>query len=208
MGFPVVDWVVDDAPGAWIEASVRSFAVDVGSLLPPVFDAYARFPHTEHRAGVLVRAEVDALAATLARHTVDAGRCWFAVWEGHGWMRPDTSFAVMVASDEPGFDRDAAERDHRDRAHAFAATLPTPSLLLPHRNYLLYRGPLQAAGALLGFPAHQSPNLWWPEDRSWCVATEIDLDVTYVGGSAALIADVCADASLAATRVPVTEPLS
>jgi hypothetical protein len=208
MEFPVVDWVVDDAAGAWIEASVRSFGVDVASVLPPVFDAYARLRHTGDRTGVLVRGEVDALAAALAGHAANDGRCWFAVWEGYGWTRPDASFAVMVAGDEPGFDRDTAERDYRDRAHAFTATLPTPSMLLPHRNYLLYRGPLPAAGALLGWPAHQSPNLWWPEDRSWCVATEIDLDATYVGGSAALIADVCADPRLAATRVLVTEPLS
>jgi hypothetical protein len=27
----------------------------------------------------------------------------------------------------------------------------------------------------------QSPNLWWPDDRVWCVATEIDLNTTYIG---------------------------
>jgi hypothetical protein len=32
-------------------------------------------------------------------------------------------------------------------------------------------------------PSWQSPNLWWPDDRAWCVATEIDLMSTYVGGS-------------------------
>ena len=26
------------------------------------------------------------------------------------------------------------------------------------------------------------PNLWWPDDRAWCVASEIDLDYTLVGG--------------------------
>jgi len=28
----------------------------------------------------------------------------------------------------------------------------------------------------------QSPNIWWPDDRAWCIATEIDLMSTYVGG--------------------------
>jgi hypothetical protein len=32
-------------------------------------------------------------------------------------------------------------------------------------------------------PGWQSPNLWWPDDRAWCVATEIDLMSTYLGGS-------------------------
>jgi hypothetical protein len=31
------------------------------------------------------------------------------------------------------------------------------------------------------------PQIWWPDDRAWCVATEIDLDSTYVGGSRAFI---------------------
>ncbi len=35
--------------------------------------------------------------------------------------------------------------------------------------------------------ADQTPNLWWPEDRAWFVATEIDLAWTYVGGREALI---------------------
>jgi hypothetical protein len=39
---------------------------------------------------------------------------------------------------------------------------------------------------------------WWPDDRAWCVATEIDLGWTYVGGSAALISDVVANPRLEA----------
>jgi hypothetical protein len=33
----------------------------------------------------------------------------------------------------------------------------------------------------------QSPNIFWPADRTWCVASEIDFDSTLVGGSARLI---------------------
>ncbi len=36
-------------------------------------------------------------------------------------------------------------------------------------------------------------NLWWPSDRTWCVASEIDLQWTYVGGSAELIDRVLLD---------------
>ncbi|WP_119699068.1 hypothetical protein [Rhodococcus ruber] len=28
-----------------------------------------------------------------------------------------------------------------------------------------------------------SLNPWWPQDRAWCVATDIDLGTSYVGGS-------------------------
>jgi hypothetical protein len=30
---------------------------------------------------------------------------------------------------------------------------------------------------------HPSPNLWWPDDRAWVVATEVDFAWTYVGGT-------------------------
>jgi len=69
---------------------------------------------------------------------------------------------------------------------------------LPHRDYLLLAGPLLAALCMGwhvrpdGFEA-QSPNLFWPADRAWCVASEIDFDSTLVGGTAEL-----ADAILAA----------
>jgi hypothetical protein len=33
----------------------------------------------------------------------------------------------------------------------------------------------------------QSPNLLWPADRSWCLATEIDFDSTLIGGPQELI---------------------
>lgn len=36
-------------------------------------------------------------------------------------------------------------------------------------------------------PDGQSPNLFWPDDRAWCVASEIDFDSTLVAGSTALI---------------------
>ena len=42
-----------------------------------------------------------------------------------------------------------------------------------------------------GSPGFQSAYYWWPEDRAWCVATEIDLMSTYVGA-----AKPCAEAIL------------
>ena len=51
------------------------------------------------------------------------------------------------------------------------------------RNYLLYQGRLeQIAGFYTNFRSNP-PNIWWPTDRAWFVATDIDLDSTYVGGS-------------------------
>jgi hypothetical protein len=38
----------------------------------------------------------------------------------------------------------------------------------------------------------QLPDLWWPEDRAWCVGGDTDLKSTYVGGSEACIASLLA----------------
>jgi hypothetical protein len=55
-----------------------------------------------------------------------------------------------------------------------------PRLALPDRPLLLYHGSPLALG-------DQSPTYWWPDDRAWIVASEIDFDYTCIGGSRALI---------------------
>jgi hypothetical protein len=57
-----------------------------------------------------------------------------------------------------------------------------PTFTIPGRSYHLLTGALEAASeSATEYPAAQSPNYWWPDDRAWCVATEIDLNTTYVG---------------------------
>jgi hypothetical protein len=73
---------------------------------------------------------------------------------------------------------------------------------LPNRNYGLYGGPIDLALTSVDGPWNsQSPNLWWPEDRSWCVATEVDYAWTYVGGSRMLIGALLGDDLLEAMPV-------
>ena len=48
-------------------------------------------------------------------------------------------------------------------------------------------------------------NIFWPDDHAWCVATEIDLDSTFIGGSADLIHALLGDARLEAWPAQPTE---
>ena len=75
-----------------------------------------------------------------------------------------------------------------------------PRVELPHRNYALFAGELAALGSLMEAQDDHSPNLWWPEDRAWCVATEIDLAWTYVGGPVTLINDLLTNPHLETQR--------
>ena len=70
---------------------------------------------------------------------------------------------------------------------------------LPQRSYFLARGSIDdALSSTLDAPRDQSPNLWWPEDRAWVVASEIDFAWTYVAASAKVVAALVADQRLEA----------
>lgn len=58
----------------------------------------------------------------------------------------------------------------------------------------------KAAAACRAQGAHLSPSLWWPEDRAWVVASEVDSDATHLGGSRSL-ADDLLRSGLAVTTV-------
>ncbi len=148
---------------------------------------------------------VAALCDVLAAHTVSAERCWFCLWEGWGWIT-GSSWAVTAVE---GVGSPVSRR----LPPAFPPdVVAAPRVSLPKRRYLLFEGPL--AGALeLGqrispstFFA-QPPNLFWPEDHAWCVATEIDLDSTYVGGSEALVHQLLEDDRLEALAVDPDDPV-
>lgn len=112
-----------------------------------------------------------SLQDVLATATGTPDSCWFGIWEGYG--------------------------------HLTESQRKAPALSAPHRRWHLFRAPLANIDQSFfeNHVEHLSANLVWPEDRSWCVATEIDAEATYVGGSEELVAGVLANADLEAERV-------
>lgn len=213
---------------AWAVAAVRSFDGTVGSLLPPVFPAYARVFHpallekkpvpwrevaaAHHRMlhplaqwrqinpplpgepsdqwgrdlssisprlgvwdeeplmGSLPTVVAARLASVLAAHTTTPDSCSLAIWNGYGGLDPRWTRA--------------------------------PRFGLPGRDLLLLSGPIAAAAFSLSEPPSSyrqlHPNLWWPSDHAWCVATDVDMMTTYVGGRPEVIEAVLADSGLEA----------
>lgn len=120
-------------------------------------DMYPDPPWGEHpHYGSIPEAELRTLVDILYGVTTTPHRCFFGLWEGRGYI--DNRLYPPVA-----------------RVKGCG------------RDYLLFQGPLEGVMAFLnrrGTPFWgDSPNVWWPEDRAWCVATDIDLYDTYVGGS-------------------------
>jgi hypothetical protein len=142
------------------------------------------------------------LCATLTEHTGTAECCWFCLWDGYGWLHGSPSVAILGPGGPipvpPALPREVLH-GQRDR--------------LPGRDYLLFTGPLTAATELgwhspggVFFP--QSPNLLWPDDHGWCVASEIDLFCTLVAGSPALAEALLADRRLETWRVQPEDPIT
>jgi hypothetical protein len=74
---------------------------------------------------------------------------------------------------------------------------------MPGRDYLLFTGSVDQGE---GWP--DGPNLWWPDDRSWCVASEIDFPYTYVGGGQQLIDEILAHPALEALPAALDQAIT
>jgi hypothetical protein len=197
----------DPSAGEWI---VRAVGVrppgTVGSLVPPVFAAYARVLHPAYRYEDDDDVEVPwGEVADFNRTTAHALMQWPSITGSWDFVRDD---------DQPELWNRAPDEGHSPAALAARlagvltgqTTTPgdcrfgiwhgfglvdgdSPPLVTPHREYWLLRGPVELAAAnLAAEPAEQSANLWWPADRAWCVTTDIDLMSTYVGASEAGVA--------------------
>jgi hypothetical protein len=205
---PLLEYAGETNAADWLRASLTTFAERVASFLPGHFDAYVRIhhpfddtggspdtaltwrelaalagrdfrdpagaedfahhgvPNRRAERGTLPSALIEVLIEHLRSATATPEACYFATWPGHG--------ASVI---------------HHDLE---------PTLDLPHRRYHLFAGPIEAARtsySVIPF-AHQSANLWWPADRAWCVATEVDFAWTYVGGTRAVVDALLADPRL------------
>ena len=200
------------AEAAWLEPRLSSFdSGEVRSVVPDGFESYARLLHPLHPP-------VDSQRPVRWREVA----AWSGIEITSGVQFPDLAFPEHEpagAEPWPGHVPQVGSLHPAD-AQALAAVLArhtsTPGrcwfclwegwgalalpasrrVEFPARSYVLFTGPLSAVLSLITAHDGYSPNLWWPDDRAWCVATEIDLPWTYVGGSDALVGDVLADAIL------------
>ncbi|SFK35615.1 hypothetical protein [Geodermatophilus ruber] len=218
---------IDVSAGAWIAEAVRPLGEHVvGGLVPPVFAAYARVFHPAARYDGLVDvdvawAEVAAANGTRAHPAME-------------WGSITGAMEFFEAADQSPLWDGAPARGHLPEtvAHRLAGVLARhtttpadclfgvwsgfaelvadhPTLALPGREHWLVRGPIGLAAANLARePAEQSANLWWPADRAWFVATDIDLVTTYVGGSRACVDELLAAEGLEAAEVLPTQRIN
>jgi hypothetical protein len=161
-----------DVVAAWSGRTIHALA-QWDFLSRPLGDPGAPCPFVEPPSpGGLPIDRLGALLRLLARYTSAGDRCFVGVWEGYGWL----SLSDQSVGDE---------------------------LRLDQRTFLVTRAPIDAASSVgwrhpMGVLIPETPTLVWPEDQAWFVASDVDLDSTYIGGSGCLIEAVLAEASFEA----------
>jgi hypothetical protein len=222
MAWQDVDPSEDVQLAAWIGDRLHGFALDVGSVVPSGFDAYARIFHP----GLFQRLRLEDPEREVSWATV-------AAWN-HKIVHPEMQFhsiggpwqGIAQRAGPPVYEpRTGALSKRQSSALAWLLSRHTgtpdacwmclwdgygdlrPSqrnrVRLPHRDYLLFHGAVPRAAGW-----DQGPNIWWPDDRSWCVASEIDFPYTYVGGSADLIAEILRHPDLESLPAKLTDGIT
>ncbi len=204
----------DASHAAWFATSKKPWT-QLCTLGPSGFEKYGRLFHPlpegadEHDPDDLVNVEghldeshLKRLLALLARHTNTPDDCFFGLWDGFGNLHGSPAVGFFHTGKGKG----------PDVPPAFPPEfLNGPRVEIPNRSYLLFRGPLGEAGrwgAADLAPGHRrpinSPNLMWPFDRAWFVASEIDVPWTGMAGSSELLEELMADSVLDAELVDLT----
>ena len=149
------------------------------------------------------------LLGVLERHTSTPQGCFFGLWDGYGDIHGGSAVFKLSFGRQRWWDR-WVQPTQQPVPPAFPAeVMQGPRVSIPARDYLLFRGSLHDAGNWgARRPAWRarinSPNLMWPADHTWFVATEIDNAWTGVGGSAALAAELLEHPDLDVRRLDPT----
>jgi len=219
---PEVEWNINDVSsdtrqGDWIRDDIRNIDGTVGCFVPPIFRAYSR---VYHPAMVVTSTNDGDTESTLSWR--EAATKTGAV--AHPCMEWNSIISVGNLSTEHNQRIEepmVGELPERETGllcdllakHTLTPSvcwfgfwtgrgfegfsLSTPRLDLPGRDYFLFQGSAYSAIITLqGF----GPNIWWPQDKAWFVATDIDLQSTYVGGSENCIEDILAADGLETSR--------
>ena len=167
--------------------------------------------YSEPLTGNLAPNILAALAARLCEHTSTPNKGVTAIWEGWGGLTSSLGYAQLTFTDTK-IPADIPPDSSSLPTGPGSGLLPAEAingetLSLPGRAYYLFNAAPQFyrdRGWVNHVPWHhsphfpQSPNILWPEDRSWVMVTEIDFDSTVVAGSQELIAALVQDPAIEA----------
>ncbi len=189
-----VQYAVTIDPAEWIAGACGGVGGTVGALVPNQYPLVLRVraPDPIPRGWSIAYRDLFAVVASIGeRHTSSPDRAWFAVWQGHGFANRTTHVAWKEPPDDTNRDAREQERsrlrdeDKRRNGAVTASLRQVPRFDLPNRSYHLLTGPVSATTQLddPGSGATwRHPDLFWPDDHRWFVATDVDFWSLYIGG--------------------------
>jgi len=184
----------DAAVATWIAEALDAHGQlsEVGSVVPDGYEAYVEVPLEDEDT-------FWAVCDVLARHTHADQLTWLGLWEG--WPVPS------AWRDAPMFR--TPEGDLMLFSGRFA-DIEVIAVEFACAQYALStvqvdRGPVGTAARMRAQRDHYVPSLWWPEDRAWVLAREVDADAIYLACSAALASRFVGSRGLDARLVSATD---
>jgi hypothetical protein len=193
-------------PAAWLNDALVGFASSVISIVPSGYPAYARLLHpaTQQSDDMPTRIPWQIVADHIGL-TIDKN----SQWDNLAALLP----SEVLQSYEPPLEGTLEPQTYEELVTILKSHTSTPDLCwygvwegydyllkefqnapvfhLNGRSYYLFEDALTLpAISFSGAPFLQSANIFWPDDRAWCVATEIDLCSTYIAASEETIDDL------------------
>lgn len=159
--------------------------------------------------GEMDEPELDGLCEVLAAHTADPALCFFGVCVISAW----TWIEGVLSAEEKRLPqlRLPMERDHVVLAGPLSAAAQIGHSVSERTDTMTFVAIGTEAPPETDHPDYfwrHSPNLIWPADRAWCVASEVDFDSTLVGGSVELIEAIVNAPDLEAWQVEPDDSLA
>ena len=148
--------------------------------------------------GWLLLREASSVSEVLARFTTTPETCFFCIWEGWGWPG-GTSFAYLGSTGNAADPHNVTGHEARREHDASGRIKITEPLEIGLFEYRLFTGALN----VIEHTSEESPSIWWPQDRAWCVSTDIDMTSTLVGGTAECIAALVGHPGLEAMPIAI-----
>ncbi|PYX68203.1 MAG: hypothetical protein DMG78_25830 [Acidobacteria bacterium] len=173
--WPHADFADSPDPAAWIGHRRMAWEPQagyrVGNEVPQGYATYLRILHRSSLPGMPEEAVLDALVTGFERGgDTWTTACWFAYWKG--WGALEANLQALTG-----------------RTTWTSVVEEQGAFTLGDRDYVLMSGPLAAVLRRPDPPTPTlSPQLWWPEDGHWFVATDIDFHFSLVGADEHLAA--------------------
>lgn len=210
-----------DQPTVWLKNKLSGFASNVNSIVPSGYAAYARLLHPAYSSSTdkPTRVSWQSVADQVGMAIDKASQ-----WESLVASLPEQVLKLYEPPLEGTLDPDiysaliAILKTHTNTPeicwygvwegydYLLLSVKKAPKFSLSGRNYHLLEGALTLSPvSFCDGPFFQSANIFWPDDRAWCVASEIDFRSTYIAVSEKAIHDLLAHFSGELFRVALDE---